>query len=63
MSVEGNEVLINFYFPKTQDHKEEAGEIRIIDGDVPRIMVEAGSQVEVDRRVIERKEDPKMKNR
>ncbi len=63
MSWEENSVRIAYFFPRSTTHKEEAGEIELIDGDVPRILVKAGSQVEVDRQVIERKEDPKMKHK
>ncbi len=50
-----NQRIIEFLFPKARKEETEAGSVKFIDGDMPRIIVRAGEQVRVD---IERK-DPK----
>lgn len=54
-----NKIVLAFYFPKTESSKKESGEIELISGDVPRIIVKASAQVVVDRLEIEGKEDRK----
>jgi len=50
---------LEFFFP-TPSHESETGEIDLINGDVPRIIVKASQRVQVDQ--VE-KEDRKKKNR
>jgi len=51
-----NRITIQFHFPKLGVMEGEIGEVILINGDVPRIVVKASTQVEVDR--FEPKLDP-----
>jgi hypothetical protein len=51
-----NKTTIQFFFPSPLGINAEKGEIDLISGDVPRIVINASAQVEVDR--FEPKLDP-----
>ena len=51
-----NRLTLEFFFP-AQEH--ETGEIDLINGDVPRIIVKASQRVQVDR--VEKEEKKKRK--
>lgn len=51
-----NKTTIQFFFPSPLGSQAEKGEIDLISGDVPRIVIKASAQVEVDR--FEPKLDP-----
>jgi hypothetical protein len=53
-----NRLILEFFFPK-QSHEPETGEIDLINGDVPRLIVKASPKVQVDR--VEREEGKKRK--
>lgn len=52
-----NKTTIQFFFPSPLGINSEKGEIDFISGDVPRIVINASAQVQIDRLEIERKED------
>ncbi len=58
-----NRVNIRFFFPSPRGINPEVGEIDLISGDVPRIVVSASAGVTVDRVEIERKEDQRNKRK
>ena len=53
-----NRLTLEFFFP-TPSHESETGEIDLINGDVPRIIVKASDRVQVDR--VEKEEKKKRK--
>lgn len=53
-----NRLTLEFFFPK-QSHEPETGEIDLINGDVPRIIVRATQKVQVDR--VEKEDRKKRK--
>ena len=53
-----NRLTLEFFFP-TPSHESETGEIDLINGDVPRIIVRSSQRVQVDR--VEKGEKRKRK--
>jgi hypothetical protein len=43
-------VALHFLFPKRNGWKDEAGEVVLINGDVPRVMVKAPGTVQIENR-------------
>lgn len=43
-----NQTTILFYFPRPTKDEGERGEIILIDGDVPRIIIKASPGIEID---------------
>ena len=44
-----NQTTVLFYFPKPTKDKGEKGEMTLINGDVPRIIIKASAGAEIDK--------------
>jgi hypothetical protein len=43
-----HQTTVHFYFPKPSAEEGEKGEIDLINGDVPRMIIKANRQIEID---------------
>jgi hypothetical protein len=44
-----NQTTVLFYFPKPTKDEGEKGEMTLVDGDTPRIIIKASPGIEIDR--------------